>query len=209
MNQKAPTSTSASTPSVAPFQSLRSRVVPLMADDVDTDQIIPARFLKVVDKEGLAAGLFAEWRKDPEFVLNRPASQGAEVLLAGRNFGCGSSREHAPWALRAGGFRAVIALSFADIFRANALKNGLLPVALDKAAHAALSEAVLADVNLRVEIDLEANEARWGAQVARFSIDEFARHCMLRGIDELGFLLAYADRIAAYEERAQRAELGA
>lgn len=208
-NASASSSAAAAQSSVAPFANLRSRVVPLLADDVDTDQIIPARFLKVVDKEGLASGLFAEWRKNPEFVLHRPSSQGAEVLLAGRNFGCGSSREHAPWALRAGGFRAVIALSFADIFCANALKNGLLPVALDKAAHAALSEAVARDANLRVEIDLEANEARWGAQVASFTVDQFARHCLLRGIDELGFLLAYVDRIAAYEQRAERPGLSA
>jgi 3-isopropylmalate/(R)-2-methylmalate dehydratase small subunit len=182
-----------------PFEPVRAHAAPLLADDVDTDQIIPARFLKTVDKAGLAEGLFAEWRKLPDFVLHRPQHEGAEILLAGRNFGCGSSREHAPWALLAGGFRCVIALGFADIFRSNALRNGILPVALAPEPHAALVAAVAADPRLAIEVDLEAERVRWSGGQASFAIDEFAKHCLLRGMDELGYLVAYADRIRAFE----------
>lgn len=187
-----------------PFEKFSSHAAPLLADDVDTDQIIPARFLKTVDKAGLADGLFAEWRKQPGFVLHRPEHAGAQILIAGRNFGCGSSREHAPWALAAGGFRAVIALGFADIFRNNALKNGVLPIALAAEPHAALVAAVQADPAKQVEVDLENDRVRWNGCSATFAIDEFAKHCLMRGIDELGYLVAYADRIRAFERRHDR-----
>jgi 3-isopropylmalate/(R)-2-methylmalate dehydratase small subunit len=186
---------------VTPFDTLRSRVVPLLADDVDTDQIIPARFLKVTDRSGLGDGLFAEWRKDPGFVLNQPESEGAAILLAGKNFGCGSSREHAPWALLEGGFRCVVARSFADIFRNNALKNGLLPVALDDEAHAALREARAADPAVEVAVDLERQQVTFPGGEARFSVDPFARDCLLRGVDQLGYLRSHTAAIDAFEAR--------
>lgn len=185
-----------------------SRVVPLLADHVDTDQIIPARFLKGTSTDGLADALFADWRRAADFVLNRADAQGAAILLAGENFGCGSSREHAPWALVAWGFRAVIARSFADIFRANALKNGLLPVAPDAATHAWLAARRAADPGLEVTIDLEALQlrARSGGETreAAFVVDPFARHCLLHGIDELGYLLSHEEAIRAHEAEAAR-----
>lgn len=191
--------------SFAPF---RSKVVVLLRDDIDTDQIIPARFLKVTDKEGLGQKLFADWRYDargaptPSFPLNDPASAGARVLLVGDNFGCGSSREHAPWALVDWGLRAVIARSFADIFAANALKNGLLPVALDAAPHARLVAALEADPRAEVEVDLEGQRVTLpDGSTATFPIDAFAKHCLLEGIDELGYLVGLEDAIAAFEGR--------
>ncbi|MDQ3031675.1 MAG: 3-isopropylmalate dehydratase small subunit [Myxococcota bacterium] len=187
-----------------PIQTFRSHAAPLLADDVDTDQIIPARYLKTVDKAGLADGLFAEWRQQRDFVLHRPAHAGAAILLAGRNFGCGSSREHAPWALMAGGFRCVIALGFADIFRSNALRNGLLPVALAPEPYAALVAAMQGDASLEIEVDLEHERVRWNGRQASFEIDEFAKHCLLHGIDELEYLAEYGERIAAFERRHDR-----
>jgi 3-isopropylmalate/(R)-2-methylmalate dehydratase small subunit len=172
------------------------RIAPLLADDVDTDQIVPARYLKITGKAGLADALFADWRRDPSFVLNRPEHAGAEILLAGENFGCGSSREHAPWALLAGGFRAVVARSFADIFRNNALKNGLLPIALDAAAHARL-----ADSPTTLSVDLASQEVTLpDGSKASFAIDPFARHCLLEGIDQLGYLLDLDPEISRYEK---------
>jgi 3-isopropylmalate/(R)-2-methylmalate dehydratase small subunit len=189
-----------------PFRPFRSRLVPLLADNVDTDQIIPARFLKVTDKAGLGEGLFADWRYDadgrprPGFVLNRPEMAGRQVLLAGDNFGAGSSREHAPWALRAFGFRAVLATSFADIFRANALKNELLPVELPADVHADLAAAVEADPDAEVAVDLDAQTLTLpGGRPVGFQVDAFARRMLLEGTDELGFLLAQGDAAAAYE----------
>ncbi len=195
---------------MAKFTTLTSRVVILPANDVDTDQIIPARFLKVTDKAGLGAGLFADWRYQadgrtpkPDFPLNAPRAAGAAVLLAGDNFGCGSSREHAPWALTGFGFRAVIATSFADIFRSNALKNGLLPVAVDPATHAALLEQLGRQPEAEVTIDLQAQTLRLpDGRAAGFPIDGFSRTCLLQGVDELGYLLTFADRIADFERRA-------
>lgn len=183
------------------FEAFSSRVLALGADDVDTDQIVPARFLKITDKAGLADALFADWRtKEPDFPLNRPQARGAAVLLSGQNFGCGSSREHAPWALLAGGFRAIVARSFADIFRNNALKNGLLPIALSAEAHARLSSAVAVDPASEVRIDLAASEIRLpDGSRERLVIDEFSRHCLLSGVDELGYLLSFEAEIAAYE----------
>jgi 3-isopropylmalate/(R)-2-methylmalate dehydratase small subunit len=193
---------------MARFTSLVSRVVVLPVNDIDTDQIIPARFLKATDKAGLGASLFADWRYGPggeprpDFVLNGPAAQGAEVLLAGDNFGCGSSREHAPWALTAFGFRAVVSTSFADIFRNNALKNGLLPVALTPAVHAALLAQLAAQPDASVKVDLESQTFTLpDGTTASFPVDPFSRTCLLNGIDELGYIQRFADRIAEHERR--------
>jgi len=191
-----------------PFTTLTSRVIPLLRDHVDTDQIIPGRYLKVVDKSGLAEGLFANWRytadgtPDPDFVLNQPRYQDARILLAGVNFGCGSSREHAPWALLGWGIRAVIAPSFADIFRSNALKNGLLPVQLDEAAYRALVHAVQQQPTVEVTIDLAARTLRLpDGRTASFPLEPFAQRCLVQGLDWLGYLLAHEADIAAYERR--------
>jgi 3-isopropylmalate/(R)-2-methylmalate dehydratase small subunit len=175
-------------------------------DDVDTDQIIPARFLKTIDKAGLGANLFADWRYLPdgspvsEFVLNQPESRGAQVLLAGHNFGCGSSREHAPWALTGYGFRAVISTAIADIFYNNALKNSLLPVVIDPESHRRIQALLAENPQAELTIDLEAQTVLLpdGGTVS-FSIDGFAKTCLLQGVDELGYLLGLEDRIAAYE----------
>jgi 3-isopropylmalate/(R)-2-methylmalate dehydratase small subunit len=178
----------------------------VLAHDLDTDQIVPARFLKVTDKAGLGDALFADYRRGfpGGFPLDRPAARGAVVLVVGRNFGCGSSREHAPWALLAAGLRAVVALSFADIFRANALKNGLLPVALGDADHAALVAALGAG-SPPVHIDLAAQSLACGEVRASFAIDPFARRCLLEGLDELGYLLAHLPQIEAHERAAAEA----
>ncbi len=195
---------------MAKFTALTSRVVVLPVNDIDTDQIIPARFLKTTDKAGLGASLFADWRYQadgsprPDFPLNEPRASGAQVLLAGDNFGCGSSREHAPWALAGFGFRAVVATSFADIFRNNALKNGLLPVAVDAPSHAALIGQLRRTPEAEVTVDLAEQVLRLpDGQIACFPIDGFSRTCLLEGVDELGYLLKFADRIADYERRAE------
>jgi len=175
-------------------------------DDIDTDQIIPARFLTTTTRSGLGTHLFSDWRYDatgtprPEFELNVPASVGAQVLVAGRNFGCGSSREHAPWALTDWGFRAVIASSFADIFRSNAHKNGLLTIALDDATLTATHAALRDDPHASVTVDLAAQHLTLpqGATVA-FAIDPFSKRCLLDGLDELGALLAELPAIEAWE----------
>jgi 3-isopropylmalate/(R)-2-methylmalate dehydratase small subunit len=191
---------------MAKFTQLVSHVVPLVVDNIDTDQIIPARFLKVIDKQGLAKNLFCDWRYQadgspkPDFALNLPTSQGAKILLAGDNFGCGSSREHAPWALTGWGLRAVISTSFADIFQNNSLKNGLLPVVVDASTHALLCKAVESDPKTSLSIDLETSKLTLpdGKQVS-FPVNAFARHCLLNGIDELGYILSFEDRIKSYE----------
>ena len=187
----------------APFTALRSRTVVLPQANIDTDQIIPARYLKTTVRSGLGQGLFNDWRLDPagnprpEFPLNQPAAKGCEVLVAGANFGCGSSREHAPWALLDFGFRAVISSAIADIFRSNSLKNGLLTVQVDEATHAFL----MATPGSEVTIDVAARTLAFdgGRRTATFPLDPFARHCLLQGVDELGFLLAAAPEIAAFE----------
>ncbi|HTV95294.1 MAG TPA: 3-isopropylmalate dehydratase small subunit [Steroidobacteraceae bacterium] len=190
------------------MRMVRSRTVVLPLTNVDTDQIIPARFLTTTTKEGLGRELFSDWRyrsdgtPDPQFALNRPEAQGAQVLVAGRNFGCGSSREHAPWALLDYGIRAVISTEIADIFRGNALKNGLLPVTVDESTAAWL----LANPGACVSIDLEAArlELPNGTGVV-FPIEAFARHCLLNGIDELGYLRGKLPDIERYEStRASR-----
>jgi 3-isopropylmalate/(R)-2-methylmalate dehydratase small subunit len=190
-----------------PFTTLTSCLVPLPHSDVDTDQIIPARYLKVTDKDGLAEGLFSSWRfrpdgsPDPDFPLNQPANQGRQILLAGDNFGCGSSREHAPWALVGWGFRAVISTSFADIFRNNSLKNGLLPVAVDADTHRRLFSLAAQEPCAPATIDLAAQALLLpDGQAAAFPIDTFSKLCLLEGVDQLGYLLKRADQIAAYEQ---------
>jgi 3-isopropylmalate/(R)-2-methylmalate dehydratase small subunit len=191
---------------MASFTTLTSHAALLSAENVDTDQIIPARFLKTLDKNGLGKQLFFDWRylpdgsDNPDFVLNRPASQGAQILIAGDNFGCGSSREHAPWSLMGWGLRAVISTSFADIFKGNSLKNGLLPIVVDAATHAKLVAAVKADPKAQLSIDLAKTELSLpdGSKVT-FPIDNFAQHCLLNGIDQLGYILSFDDKIKAYE----------
>ncbi|HMA35164.1 MAG TPA: 3-isopropylmalate dehydratase small subunit [Chloroflexia bacterium] len=189
-----------------PITTFTAPLVALPMADIDTDQIIPARFLKTTTQAGLGASLFADWRyapggaPRPEFVLNRPEAQGAGILVAGPNFGCGSSREHAPWALLDYGFRAVVSTAFADIFRNNALKNGLLPIAVDAATHAALLQQIAARPGAQATVDLVRQTLILpDGQEARFPIDPFAHHCLLQGLDQLGFLLAAAPAIAAYE----------
>lgn len=186
-----------------PIRTIVSRTVVLPVDNIDTDQIIPARFLKTTTREGLGAQLFNDWRYDgngnpkPDFVLNRPESHGATVLVAGDNFGCGSSREHAPWALVDAGFRAVVSTSVADIFRNNALKNGLVPVVVPPEVHAKL----LAEPGLEVTVDLETRTLTLpDGTSTEFPIAPFARHCLMQGVDELGFLLSQTDAIDAYEK---------
>ncbi len=188
------------------FKKLTSRVTVMLVNDIDTDQIIPARFLKTVEKAGLAANLFADWRylpdgsPNPEFVLNQPGGQGASVLLAGQNFGCGSSREHAPWALTGYGFRAVISTSIADIFHNNALKNGLLPVVVSPEDHQRMVDLFSEDPNAELTIDL-AEQAVYlpDGHTVSFPIDGFAKSCLLNGVDELGYLMSIEDKITAYE----------
>ncbi|MFM8321990.1 MAG: 3-isopropylmalate dehydratase small subunit [Chloroflexota bacterium] len=189
-----------------PFTTLHSPVMVLLHENIDTDQIIPARFLKVTDKAGLGDALFAGWRylpdgsPNPEFVLNQPHAQGCKILLAGDNFGCGSSREHAPWALVAYGFRAVISTSFADIFRNNALKNGLLPVQIDRDAHQAMVECLRCHSHAEYSIDLEHQTLTWPeGHEAHYAIDPFSKTCLLQGVDEMGYLLGHTAEIEAYE----------
>ena len=189
-----------------PIKTLRSRTVVLPMSDVDTDQIIPARFLTTTTRSGLGAHLFADWRYDgdgapkADFVLNRPEAAGCAILVAGNNFGCGSSREHAPWALSDYGFRAVVSTQIADIFRANALKNGLLPIIVDQATHGWLLQHPGADLS----IDLESSMLTLpGGQTVRFPLEPFARYCLLNGVDELGFLRGREAEIQAYERRSR------
>jgi 3-isopropylmalate/(R)-2-methylmalate dehydratase small subunit len=180
--------------------------MPLPVNDIDTDQIIPAQFLKVTDKNGLAEALFYHWRynddKSPktEFVLNKPEFRGAKILLAGDNFGCGSSREHAPWALASYGFQAVISTSFADIFRSNALKNGLIPIVVDEATHKMLFDYVEEVPNAEFTVDLESQTLSFPNGSVRFPIDGFSKACLLNGTDELGYIMSFEREIAAFEE---------
>jgi 3-isopropylmalate/(R)-2-methylmalate dehydratase small subunit len=189
---------------MTPFTTLESTVVVLPIDDVDTDQIIPARFLQGTDKTGLGAHLFADFGRSPDFPLHADGARLAKILVAGANFGCGSSREHAPWALVDRGFRAIIARSFGDIFRQNAIKNGLVPVALDAAAHARVVAARAADPRSLVCVDLPAQRVSIAGDPTAsfgFEIDRFARHCLIHGVDELGYLLGFQDRITDHERR--------
>lgn len=189
-----------------PITRFDGRSIALSLDDIDTDQIIPARFLKTTVRGGLGVHLFDGWRYQADghpvgsFILNQPAAAGAAVLVAGRNFGCGSSREHAPWALLDFGFRAVLAGSFADIFRQNALKNGLLPVTLPPAVHAAALARVVERPGAVITVDLVRQLVRVpGDREVAFSIDPFARECLLNGVDEIGYVLQQEEAIGRYE----------
>jgi 3-isopropylmalate/(R)-2-methylmalate dehydratase small subunit len=190
-----------------PTTTFSSTIVALPIQDIDTDQIIPARYLKTTDKVGLGDGLFSDWRYNadgspkPDFVLNREDVRGAQVLVAGNNFGCGSSREHAPWALQGYGFRAIISSSFANIFYNNAIKNGLLPIQVDEEIYYQLVSLFEEDPTTTVTIDLSSQTLTLpGGQRVTFPIDPFAKHCLINGVDQLGFLLAEDPAIAAYEE---------
>ncbi|HEY6641257.1 3-isopropylmalate dehydratase small subunit [Povalibacter sp.] len=186
-----------------PIRIIESKTVVLPSSNIDTDQIIPARFLTTTTKEGLGKAAFSDWRYDsagapnPDFILNRPEAAGSLILVAGRNFGCGSSREHAPWALVDFGFRAVISTEIADIFRSNSLKNGLLPIVVDEATHAWL----LANPGAQVRIDLETNSLTLpNGTTVKFPVESFARYCLLNGTDELGFLQKQENAIAKFEQ---------
>lgn len=190
------------------FTSLTSRLVPLPVENVDTDQIIPARYLKATDKNGMGEALFSDWRYNPDgspkpgFVLNDVRYQGAQILLAGDNFGCGSSREHAPWALTGYGFRAVISTSFADIFRNNALKNGLLPIIVNAETHKSLFDLAEEAPDAEISIDLDSQTATLpSGQTFTFPIDSFSKTCLLKGVDQLGYILEFEKEIAAFESR--------
>jgi len=187
-----------------PIKTIRSRTAVLPLENVDTDQIIPARFLRATTRDGFGKNLFADWRYDadgkpkPDFLLNQPQAAGCTILVAGRNFGCGSSREHAPWALTDYGFRAVVSTEFADIFRNNSLKNGLVPVLVDEAT----SGWLLANPGADVTVDLDSTTLTLPTGVrARFPLEPFARYCLMNGVDELGFLLSKSPEIDAYERR--------
>jgi len=194
------------------FQSFTGKVVALPINDIDTDQIIPARYLKVTDKAGLGEACFSDWRYNSDgspkadFVLNQSQHAGAEVLIGGHNFGCGSSREHAPWALMGAGFKAIISTYFADIFKNNALKNGLLPVIVDEETHKQLISLAQEDPNTQVSVDLESQQVVLpdGRKVT-FPIDAFSKYCLLQGVDQMGFLLNLDPDIVKYEtENVQR-----
>jgi 3-isopropylmalate/(R)-2-methylmalate dehydratase small subunit len=190
-----------------PYRSFTSAVIPLAAENVDTDQIVPARYLKVTDKDGLAEALFHDWRyeedgslKDPPFILDRPEMAGRRILLVGDNFGTGSSREHAPWALTSFGIQAIITTSFADIFRNNSLKNGVLPIVVDPATHQRLWDLVEADPEAPLTIDLsEQGVLLPDGSTIDFEIDPFSKMMLLAGTDEIGYLLAKEDAIDAWE----------
>lgn len=188
------------------YKILTSRVVVMPVNNIDTDQIIPARFLKVTDKTGLGANLFSDWRYEadgtpkPDFVLNQPQNQGAQILLAGDNFGCGSSREHAPWALTGWGFKTVISTSFADIFRNNSLKNGLLPVIVDPHTHQKLVDLLSQNPQVELTVDLASQTLVLpDEEEVTFPIDPFSKTCLLNGVDELGYLLGLEEHIQRYE----------
>jgi 3-isopropylmalate/(R)-2-methylmalate dehydratase small subunit len=193
---------------MAQFKTLTSCMMPLPINDIDTDQIIPARFLKATDKKGMGDNLFADWRYNPDgtpkmdFVLNQQNFSGAQILLAGDNFGCGSSREHAPWALTGFGFRAIISTSFADIFRNNALKNGLLPIILDWESCQSLFDLAEEAPQAQVVIDLASQTVTlpYGKRVS-FPIDAFSRECLLNGVDELGYIQSFEKEITEYEQK--------
>ena len=190
-----------------PYRAFTSRVVPMAAENIDTDQIVPARYLKMTDRAGLADALFRDWRfdedgsrKDPPFIIDRPGMAGRRILLAGDNFGTGSSREHAPWALRAWGIQAILSTSFADIFRSNALKNGVLPIVVDPATHAALFEMVETDPDAELRLDLaEQGILLPDGSTLDFEVDPFSKMMLMAGTDEIGYVLAKEAEIAAWE----------
>jgi 3-isopropylmalate/(R)-2-methylmalate dehydratase small subunit len=186
------------------IDTIESKTVALPIDNIDTDQIIPARFLKTTSMEGLGDNLFLDWRyladgsPNPDFPLNKPSAKGAQILITGDNFGCGSSREHAPWALVQYGFKAIISTSFADIFKGNALKNGLLPIVIPADIHAELIKWS----GITLKIDLASQTVTLaGGRTVEFPIDPFAKHCLLEGVDELGYMIKQEPAIAAYEAK--------
>ncbi len=189
------------------FRAFASRVVPLPAENIDTDQVVPARYLKVTDKEGLAEALFRDWRfnedgtlKDPRFILDDPRMPGRKILLAGDNFGTGSSREHAAWALRAWGIQAILSTSFADIFRSNALKNGVLPIVVDPATHRRLVELLEADPDAELRVDLaEQGVLLPDGTTVDFDVDPFSKLMLMAGTDEIGYVAGKEPEIAAWE----------
>ena len=190
-----------------PISKFSGTTVAIPINDIDTDQIIPARYLKVTDKNGLGEACFADWRYEsdgtpkPDFILNNPDYKGAQVLIGGHNFGCGSSREHAPWALLGAGFQAVVSTYFADIFRNNALKNGLLPVVVDEETHQQLISLAEEDPTSQVTVDLEAQTLILpDGRGVEFPIDGFSKHCLLNGVDQMGYLMSLDDDIVNYEE---------
>ncbi len=190
-----------------PIRTFSGTMVALPINDIDTDQIIPARYLKVTDKNGLGSAAFSDWRYEadgtpkPDFPLNRPEYKSAEVLIGGHNFGCGSSREHAPWALIGAGFKAIISTDFADIFRNNALKNGLLPIMIDEATHQQLISLAQEDPASAVTIDLASQTVTLpDGRAVSFPIDGFSKHCLLNGVDQLGYLLGLSSEAGHYEE---------
>ena len=191
---------------MAQFTNLTSKVIPLLIDNIDTDQIIPARFLKMTDKNGLADKLFCDWRFNAdgspkaEFPINQVQNKGSKILLAGDNFGCGSSREHAPWSLTAFGLRVVISTSFADIFRNNSLKNGLLPVILSPSEYKQLKEEIAKTPGAEVSVDLKQQQVKFPSGfTAVFPIDSFSKFCLLNGVDELEYLRRFTKQAEAYE----------
>ena len=190
------------------FTTLTSTMVSIPIENIDTDQIIPAQFLKGVDRAGLGKRLFHHWRSSPDFILNQPAAQTARILVAGDNFGCGSSREHAVWALMGSGFLVVISTGFADIFQNNALKNGLLPITVDPPTHRQLQELIAATPDATVSVDLEAQTLTLpDGRAVTFPIDSFSKNCILQGVDPLGYLQTKLDDIKAYEaEHADRVD---
>lgn len=194
-------------------ERIQGSIVSIPVNDIDTDQIIPARFLKVTDKEGLGKAAFCDWRyledgktPNPDFILNKSEYEGASVLIAGNNFGCGSSREHAPWALLGAGFKAVVSTDFADIFRNNALKNGLLPIIVDVDTQQQLFSLADEDPSAAVSVDVEAQTLTLpDGRAVRFPLDGFSKYCLLNGVDQLGYLLALDDEVQSYEaENPQR-----
>jgi len=193
---------------MAQFTTLTSRMMSLPVNDIDTDQIIPAQFLMVTDKNGLADALFFNWRYNDDkssnanFILNKPESAGCQILLAGDNFGCGSSREHAPWALTAYGFRVVISTSFADIFRNNSLKNGLIPVIVDDETHKMLFDLAEEAPRAELTVDLASQTVSFPGGSFTFNIDPFNKACLLNGVDELGYIMGFEKEIAEFEARA-------
>lgn len=189
-----------------PIKKFQGKTIHLPNNDIDTDQIIPARYLKVTDKKGLGEVVFYDWRYDADgnpkddFILNKPHAANATVLVAGHNFGCGSSREHAPWALQGFGFKAIVSTRFADIFRNNALKNGLLPIVVDKETHEQLLDLAVEDPDLQLEVDLETQTLTLpDGRKVEFPVDLFSKECLLNGVDELGYLMRQTDAIEKFE----------
>lgn len=190
------------------FTQLTSRVIPLLHNNIDTDQIIPARYLKAIDKASVAEGLFADWcyqpdgTLNPDFVFNQPEHQGSQILLAGDNFGCGSSREHAPWALVGRGIKVVISTSFADIFKNNALKNGLLPIVVDENTHALLCDFLVEIPAAELSIDLASQQVTLpDGSSFEFPIDSFSKHCLLNGTDQFGYIQSFEENIKKFESQ--------